>query len=201
MADAVTSQTLVDTSGTKTVMKFTNMCDGSGETLVTKMDASALSFMTEDATKSVAKIWWAVNTTNGKSGIELLWAGSGTSAANSTICLLSGRGFHDYYTAGNSIGNNATLTANTSPAGDLLLSTKGFVAGDNYTIIIEVRQMSKRKPKDCSREILERIVGTKSKTYLAEAFKLAFAEKYDVKREEIKQGIVDKVYNKEKVEK
>ena len=139
MADTVTSQTLVDTSGTKTVMKFTNMCDGSGETLVTKMDASALTFMTEDATKSVAKIWWAVNTTNGKSGIELLWAGSGSSAANSTICFLSGRGFHDYYTAGNSIANNATLTANTSPAGDLLISTKGFVAGDNYTIIIEVR--------------------------------------------------------------
>ena len=74
MADAVTSQTLVDTSGTKTVMKFTNMSDGSGETLVTKMDASALTFMTEDATKSIAKIWWAVNTTNGKSGVELLWA-------------------------------------------------------------------------------------------------------------------------------
>ena len=71
MADVVTSQTLVDTSGTKTVMKFTNMCDGSGETLVTKMDASALTFMTEDANRSVAKIWWAVNTTNGKSGVEL----------------------------------------------------------------------------------------------------------------------------------
>ena len=201
MADAVTSQTLVDTSGTKTVMKFTNMSDGSGETLVTKMDASALTFMTEDATKSVAKIWWAVNTTNGKSGVELLWAGSGSSAANSTIAFLSGRGFHDYYTAGNSIANNATLTANTSPAGDLLISTKGFVAGDNYTIIVEVRQMSKRKPKDYSKAILERIVGTKSKATLAEAFKLAFAEKYNVKREEIKQGIVDKVYNKEKVEK
>ena len=87
MADAVTSQTLVDTSGTKTVMKFTNMSDGSGETLVTKMDASALTFMTEDATKSIAKIWWAVNTTNGKSGVELLWAGSGSSAANSTIAF------------------------------------------------------------------------------------------------------------------
>jgi hypothetical protein len=36
---------------------------------------------------------------------------------------------------------------------------------------------------------------------LAEAFKVAFAEKYNVKREEIKQGIVDKVYNKEKVDK
>jgi hypothetical protein len=37
------------------------------------------------------------------------------------------------------IPNNATLTADTSPAGDVLLSTKGFVAGDNYTLIIEVR--------------------------------------------------------------
>ena len=139
MADVVTSQTLVDTSGTKTVIKFTNMSDGSGETLVTKMDSSALTFMTEDATKTVAKIWWSINTTNGKSGVELLWAGSGTSSANSTIGFFSGRGYHDYYTAGNSIANNATLTASTSPAGDILLSTKGFVSGDNYTIVLEVR--------------------------------------------------------------
>jgi hypothetical protein len=135
MADVVTSQTLVDTSGTKTVMKFTNMSDGSGETLVTKMDASALTFMTEDATKKIAKIWWAINTTNGKSGVELLWAGT----TNSTIGFFSGTGYHDYFTSGNSIPNNATLTANTSPAGDVLISTKGFVAGDNYTIILEVR--------------------------------------------------------------
>ena len=135
MADVVTSQTLVDTSGTKTVMKFTNMSDGSGETLVTKMDASALTFMTEDGTKSLAKIWWAINTTNGKSGVELLWAGT----TNSTIGFFSGTGHHDYYTAGNAIPNNATLTANTSPAGDILISTKGFVSGDNYTIILEVR--------------------------------------------------------------
>ena len=139
MADVVTSQTIVDTSGTKTVMKFTNMCDGSGETLVTKMDASALTFMTEDATKTISKIYWAINTTNGKSGVELLFAGSGTSAVNSTIGFFSGTGYHDYFTAGNAIPNNATLTDNTSPAGDILLSTKGFVAGDNYTVIIEVR--------------------------------------------------------------
>ena len=139
MADVVTSQTLVDTTGTKTVIKFTNISDGSGETLVTKMDSSALTFMTEDATKKVAKIWWSINTTNGKSGVEILWAGSGTSSANATIGFFSGTGYHDYYTAGNSIPNNATLTANTSPAGDILLSTKGFVSGDNYTIILEVR--------------------------------------------------------------
>jgi len=139
MADVVTTQTIADTVGVKTVMKFTNISDGSGETLVTKMDASALNFLSEDANRVIAKIYWAVNTTNGKSGIELLWAGSGTSSANATIGFFSGTGFHDYFVAGNSIPNNATLTANTSPAGDILLSTKGFVAGDNYTIILEIR--------------------------------------------------------------
>ena len=57
-----------------------------------------------------------------------------------------------------------------------------------------------KNKKDHSKAILERIVGTKRKTDLAEKFKEALAEKYNVKREEIKQGIVDKVYNKEKVE-
>ena len=139
MADVVTSQTIADTVGVKTVMKFTNISDGSGETLVTKMDASELTFMTEDANRTLAKIYWAINTTNGKSGVEISWAGSGTSGADATIGFFSGTGFHDYFIAGNSIPNNATLTANTSPAGDILFSTKGFVAGDNYTIILEVR--------------------------------------------------------------
>ena len=139
MADVVTSQTIADTVGVKTVMKFTNISDGSGETLVTKMDASELTFMTEDANRVLAKIYWSVNTTNGKSGVELLFAGSGANAANATIGFFSGTGFHDYFTGGNSIPNNATLEANTSPAGDILLSTKGFVSGDNYTIILEIR--------------------------------------------------------------
>ena len=139
MADVVTTQTIADTIGVKTVVKMTNISDGSGETLVTKIDASALNFVTENDDRVIAKIYWAVNTTNGKSGVELLWAGSGTSSANATIGFFSGTGYHDYFTAGNSIPNNATLTASTSPAGDILLSTKGFVAGDNYTIILEVR--------------------------------------------------------------
>tara|TARA_R100000008_G_scaffold84933_1_gene73586 strand:- start:1917 stop:2102 length:186 start_codon:yes stop_codon:yes gene_type:complete len=58
-----------------------------------------------------------------------------------------------------------------------------------------------KKNKDYSKQILERIVGTNRKTEIAEKFKLAFAEKYNIKREELKKGIVDKVYNnKEKVE-
>ena len=58
-----------------------------------------------------------------------------------------------------------------------------------------------KKKKDYSKAILERIVGTKSKATLAEKFKEAFVEKYGIKREELKKGIVDKVYNnKDKVE-
>ena len=87
MADTVTSQTIVDTSGTKTVMKFTNISDGSGETLVTKMDASALTHMTEDATKKISKIWWTCNTNSGNGGVEVIWAGSGTSGANATAII------------------------------------------------------------------------------------------------------------------
>ena len=42
---------------------------------------------------------------------------------------------------------------------------------------------------DRTRAILERIVGTKSKTYLADEFKKAFAEKYGIKKEELKRNI------------
>jgi len=35
---------------------------------------------------------------------------------------------------------------------------------------------------------------------LAEKFREAFTDKFNIKREEMKKGIVDKIYNKEKVE-
>ena len=54
MADAVTTQTISDTSGVKSVVKMTNISDVTGETLVTKMDASTLNGMSEDATKKVS---------------------------------------------------------------------------------------------------------------------------------------------------
>ena len=53
-----------------------------------------------------------------------------------------------------------------------------------------------KKGYDRSRAILERIVGTKSKADLAEKFKEAFAEKYGLKKEEIKKGIKNLKLNK-----
>lgn len=130
MADTVSSLTLVDTSGVKFTGKFTNFSDGTGETLVRKVDASALTFMTEDGNRKIAKINWSVNTANPKSGVEIIWDG----ATNSTAAFLSGQGYWDLRTDGNEITNNAT-----TPTGDVLLSTKNFAVGDNYTIIIEFR--------------------------------------------------------------
>ena len=130
MADIVTSQVLTDTTGLKFVVKITNLSDGTGENLVRKVDASETTFMTEDGNRKISKIWYTVNTANGKSAVELLWDG----ATNATAVLLSGNGHIDLRPSGNEIPNNAV-----TPTGDVLLSTKNFADGDNYTIIVEFR--------------------------------------------------------------
>ena len=89
MADTVSSLTLTDTSGVKYTAKFTNFSDGTGETLVRKVDASATTFMTEDGNRKIAKIYWSINSANPKSGVEVIWDGT----TNATAVFLSGQGF------------------------------------------------------------------------------------------------------------
>ena len=130
MADTVTTQTIADTSGVKFVAKLTNFSDGTGETNVKKVDASELTFMSEDGNRTIARVYYSINTSDRKSGVEIIWDG----ATNSTALFLSGQGFLDFRTDGNSIPNSAT-----TPTGDVLLSTKNFANGDNYTIVVEFR--------------------------------------------------------------
>ena len=130
MADTVSTQVIADTSGVKFVAKLTNFSDGTGETLVKKVDASELTFMSEDGNRTIARVYYSVNVSDSKSGVELLWDGT----TNSTALFLSGNGFMDFRTDGNSIPNSAG-----TPTGDVLLSTKNFANGDNYTIIVEFR--------------------------------------------------------------
>ena len=130
MADLVTTQTIADTSGVKFVTKLTNFSDGTGESLVKKVDASEVTFMSEDGNRKIAKIWYSINTADSKSAVEILWDGD----TNATALILSGNGYWDLRTSGDEIVNNAT-----TPTGDVLLSTKNFAVGDNYTIIVEFR--------------------------------------------------------------
>ena len=129
MADTVTTQTIADTSGVKFVAKLTNFSDGTGETLVKKVDASELTFMSEDGNRTIARVYYSINTSDRKSGVELIW-----DVPTNTALFLSIHGFMDFRTDGNSIPNNST-----TPTGDVLLSTKNFANGDNYTIIVEFR--------------------------------------------------------------
>jgi len=130
MADTVTTQTIADTSGVKFVTKLTNLSDGTGENLVKKVDASELTFMTEDGNRKISKIWWAVNAVSTRGAVELIWDGT----TNATALVLSGTGYWDLRTPGDEIPNNAT-----TPTGDFLLSTKNFTNNDSYTIIAEFR--------------------------------------------------------------
>ena len=130
MADTVSTQVLTDTTGVKYAVKMTNFSDGTGENLVQKIDASNTTFMTEDGERKISKIFYSINTANPKSAVELIWDGE----TNATAVLLSGQGFWDLRADGNEITNNAT-----TPTGDVLLSTKNFAIGDNYTILVVFR--------------------------------------------------------------
>ena len=84
----------------------------------------------EDGNRTIARVYYSVNVSDSKSGVELIWDGT----TQSTALFLSGNGFMDFRTDGNSIPNSAG-----TPTGDVLLSTKNFASGDNYTIIVEFR--------------------------------------------------------------
>ena len=62
MADAVTSQTIVDTDK-RAIIKLTNLSDGSGESAVAKVDVSALNANAKGETCSrvtIDQIWYDV---------------------------------------------------------------------------------------------------------------------------------------------
>ena len=131
MADAVTSQTLID--GVKTaVLKFTNISDGSGESSVAKVDVSALS--ANDVGKSctgasIEKIWWQCNGMK----VQLLF-----DASSNVIAIELGEnqsGYHDYTSFGGIINN-----AGSGKTGDILFTTVGHSSADSYTIILQVRK-------------------------------------------------------------
>jgi hypothetical protein len=122
MADAVTSQPLMVGSH-NAVMKFTNDSDGTGESKVLKIDASALEF----TSPKITRIWYS---THGLA-IRLYF-----DATADVVALVLGKdeaGYFDFRDFGG-IPNNS----GSGSTGDILLSTSGAVSGEGYTIIIEV---------------------------------------------------------------
>lgn len=128
MADAVTSQTILD--GERLFIgKFTNISDSTGESGVVKIDVSALAASASGNACNGVKINKIWAQTQGMS-VDILW-----DATTDLICeTIPENQFYlmDYSSFGG-LPNNA----GAGKTGDVLFSTVGAAAGDRYTIIIE----------------------------------------------------------------
>ena len=136
MADAVTSQTLVD--GTRTaVMKFTNISDGNGEASVVKVDVSALNSHPDGTACSrvhITQVWYSISGMR----IDLEWAADTNVKAlilGGGVALEPTNGHFDFRSFGG-IKNNAGGGIN----GDIDLTTSGHTNLDHYTIVLELRK-------------------------------------------------------------
>ena len=135
MADAVTSQTLVDTDK-RAVIKLTNLSDGSGESAVAKVDVSALNSHPDGTACSqvtIDQIWYDIG------GMRLaIYFDASTSALALTVggSAAAGnvQGHMDFRSFGG-IKNNAS-----SPTGDIDFTTSGHTNLDHYTVILEMRK-------------------------------------------------------------
>ena len=128
MADAVTSQTILD--GERLFIgKFTNISDGTGETGVIKIDVSALNPNSFGLACNGVKINKIYGTTHGME-VRILWDASTDVFAwqipqNSNYLMdLSSFG---------GIPNNA----GAGVTGDVLFTTADASAGDMYSIVLE----------------------------------------------------------------
>ena len=128
MADAVTSQTLID-GGRVAILKFTNISDGTGESGVIKVDVSALSAPAGKvcSTVSIDRIYAS---TVGM-GVDILW-----DATTDVVAMTLGPDqFYEYkFDDIGGLWNNA----GAGKTGDVLFTTIGAAAGDRYTIILYV---------------------------------------------------------------
>ena len=131
MADAVTSQTLIDGPQTA-VMKFTNVSDGSGQDAVKKVDVSALSNSAGGLACTgvvIEKMWWQCIGMK----VKVLF-----DADTDAFCIELGEnqsGHHDYTSFG-----GLTNNAGTGVTGDILFTTVGHTSADTYTIILYMRK-------------------------------------------------------------
>jgi len=129
MADAVTSQTIIDTDK-RAVIKLTNISDGTGESSVKKVDVSALNTNAQGETCSrvtIDQVWYDVG------GLRAALEFDATSNVL-LIGLPADSTGDEYYDSFTGIPNNA----GSGVTGDIDLTTTGHSSGDSYMIILEM---------------------------------------------------------------
>jgi len=136
MADAVTSQTIIDTEK-RVVMKFTNLSDGNGESAVKKVDVSALTAHPDGTACSnitIDQIWYDIG------GMRLaIYFAASTNALALTIggsAAAGNMGGHMDFRSFGGIKNTLASGYN----GDIDLTTHGHTNHDHYTIVLQLRK-------------------------------------------------------------
>lgn len=128
MADAVTSQTILD--GERLFIgKYTDISDGTGETGVIKVDVSALTPNAEGHACNgvkINRIWSALHGFE----VRILW--DATTDVLAWVATSNGPYLMDFSSFGG-ISNNA----GTGKTGDVLFTTHAPTAGATYTIVLE----------------------------------------------------------------
>jgi len=129
MADAVTSQTLLD-GERLAIMKFTNISDGTGETAVTKVNVANL------ASSNSGKACTGVTVTKITSvchGLEVRMYWDATTDVPFFLATVNTNYENDFYNIGG-ITNNA----GTGKNGNIVFSTSDASSGDTYTVVLEM---------------------------------------------------------------
>ena len=134
MADAVTSQTLFDDGG-HVIMRFTNISDGTGESAVVKVDASALVGGGATTRYAVERIMWVCE----GMGFNLLWDAD-TDVVFFTTGNTSSDGDFNFVTGPGPGRTGITNNAGAGVTGDIRLTTVGHTAADAYDLTLWLRK-------------------------------------------------------------
>tara|TARA_B110001454_G_C12655797_1_gene407383 strand:- start:486 stop:896 length:411 start_codon:yes stop_codon:yes gene_type:complete len=127
MADALTSQVIQD-GPRNAILKFTNVSDGTGQSLAVLVDVSTLS--ADPLTKQVCNgvTLQSITYSNVGMGVELFWdATTNIPLLNLLTDWSDQLDFSDF-----GIPNDAAA----GKTGDILVTTSAATAGDTYTLVL-----------------------------------------------------------------
>jgi hypothetical protein len=129
MADAVTSQTLLD-GERLAIMKFTNISDGTGETSVTKVNVSTLTASNSGKTCTGVTVTKITSVCHGME-VRMYWdASTDVPFFLSTINTNYENDFSNF--------GGITNNAGTGKNGNIVFSTSDASSGDTYTVVLEM---------------------------------------------------------------
>jgi hypothetical protein len=132
MADAVTSQTLMD-GERLAIMKFTNISDGTGENLVTKVTASSLAASNSGKACTGVIVNKITSVCHGME-VRLYWG------ASTNVPFFLSTVNTNYMNDFSDIGG-ITNNSGAGKTGNILFSTSDTTLGDTYTVVLEMTKI------------------------------------------------------------